>query len=67
MSNLSSPEPTASHPAQSPPNATTEPQPSYVRLAMRNMVRKRATSLRHFVLTTAGLLAVLVGLAYLTR
>jgi hypothetical protein len=47
--------------------ASTEPKPSYVKLAMRNMVRKRGTSLKHFFLTTAGLLAVLVGLAYLTR
>jgi Protein of unknown function (DUF3285) len=46
---------------------STEPQPSYVKLAMRNMVQKRVTSLKHFVLTTVGLLAVLVGLAYLTR
>ncbi|MGE5658774.1 MAG: DUF3285 domain-containing protein [Actinomycetota bacterium] len=45
----------------------TEPQPSYVKLAMRNMVRKRATSLKHFVLTTISLLGILVGLAYLTR
>jgi DNA repair protein RadC len=46
---------------------STEPQPSYVKLAMRNMVRKGGTSLKHFVLTTVGLLAVFVGLAYLTR
>lgn len=45
----------------------TEPQPTYVKLAMRNMVRKRGTSLKHFFLTTAGLLGFLVGLAYLTR
>ena len=44
-----------------------EPRPSYVKLAMRNMVKKRGTSLKHFALTTIGLLAVLVGLAYLTR
>jgi hypothetical protein len=44
-----------------------EPQPSYVKLAMRNMVRKGGTSLKHFALTTVGLLAVFVGLAYLTR
>jgi hypothetical protein len=49
------------------PPVTTEPKPSYVKLAMRNMVRKRGTSLKHFFLTTAGLLTVLVGLAYLTR
>jgi Protein of unknown function (DUF3285) len=50
------------------PTATaTEPQPSYVKLAMRNMVRKRGTSLKHFALTAIGLLSVLIGLAYLTR
>ena len=48
--------------------STTQPQKdSYVKLAMRNMVRKRGTSLFHFALTTVGLLAVLVGLSYLTR
>ncbi len=41
--------------------------PSYVKLAMRNMVRKRGTSLYHFALSTIALLGVLVGLAYLTR
>lgn len=46
---------------------SAEPQPSYVKLAMRNMVRKRKTSLFHFALTTVGLLATLIGLAYLTR
>ncbi len=46
---------------------TPEAKPSYVKLAMRNMVRKGGKSLQHFVLTTVGLLAVLVGLAYLTR
>lgn len=45
----------------------SEPKPSYVKLAMRNMVRKRGLSLQHFFLTTVGLLAVFVGLAYLTR
>ncbi len=45
----------------------SEPQPSYVKLAMRNMVRKGGTSLKHFALTAVGLLSVLVGLAYLTR
>lgn len=45
------------------PQATTTPQPSYVKLAMRNMVRKRGTSLFHFSLTTLALLGVLVSLA----
>jgi Protein of unknown function (DUF3285) len=44
-----------------------ESKPSYVKLAMRNMVRKRGLSLQHFALTTVGLLAFLVGLSYLTR
>ena len=46
---------------------STEPQPSYVKLAMRNMVQKGVTSLKHFALTAVGLLALLVGLAYLTH
>ncbi len=45
----------------------TPPSGSYVKHAMRNMVRKRGTSIKHFVLTTIALLGVLVGLAYLTR
>ncbi|MGL5059421.1 MAG: DUF3285 domain-containing protein, partial [Microcoleus sp.] len=36
-------------------------------LAMRNMVRKRGTSLFHFALTAIGLLGVLIGLAFLDR
>ena len=46
---------------------SAEPQPSFVKLAMRNMVRKKGKSLTHFFLTTVGLFAVLVGLSYLTR
>lgn len=45
----------------------TESQPSYTKLAMRNMVRKRGTSLKHFALTLFGLLGLLIGLSYLTR
>jgi len=47
--------------------AATEPQPSYVKLAMRNMVRKGGTSLKHFALTTVGLLGILILLSYMTR
>jgi hypothetical protein len=55
-------------PPESPEVASSlEPQPSYVKLAMRNMVRKRGTSLLHFLLTTLGLLGFLVGVSYLTR
>lgn len=46
---------------------TNTPQDSYVKLAMRNMVRKRGTSLKHFFLTVTGLLGFLIGLSYLTR
>jgi hypothetical protein len=63
--------------SQTPPSADTkpitseaesqEPPPSYIKLAMRNMVRKGGKSLFHFSLTTVGLLGLLVGLAYLTR
>jgi Protein of unknown function (DUF3285) len=40
---------------------------SYVKLAMRNMVKKRGKSLQHFFLSTVGLLVLFIGLAYLTR
>jgi len=45
----------------------TTPEDNYVKLAMRNMVRKGGQSLWHFFLTTVGLLGVLVGLAFLTK
>lgn len=41
--------------------------PSYVKLAMRNMVKKGGKSLFHFALSAIGLLSLLIGLAYLTR
>ena len=46
-----------------------EPKPtdSYVKLAMRNMVRKGGKSLRHFALTMIGLFTILIGLSYLTK
>lgn len=44
-----------------------EPKPSYVKLAMRNMVRKGGKSLFHFTLTVIALIGLLVGLSYLTR
>lgn len=45
----------------------TEPKPSYVKLAMRNMVRKGGKSLTHFFLTTIALIGFLLGVSYLTR
>ncbi|MBP0019246.1 MAG: DUF3285 domain-containing protein [Cyanobacteria bacterium SBLK] len=56
--------------ADSPTTETptpAEPPPSYVKLAMRNMVRKRGKSLFHFFLSTVGVLALLIGISYLTR
>lgn len=55
--------------APEPPIATApaEPPPSYVKLAMRNMVRKGGKSLFHFGLTVMALVGLLVGLSYLTR
>lgn len=60
-------EPIAVDQAISTENPPSEPPPSYVKLAMRNMVRKGGKSLFHFFLTTAGLIGLFVGLAYLTR
>ncbi|NEO31419.1 MAG: DUF3285 domain-containing protein [Symploca sp. SIO3C6] len=66
-SSTATPESPLSEPTAQQVLTSTEPKPSYVKLAMRNMVRKRGKSLYHFFLTTVGLLAVLIGLAYLTR
>lgn len=59
--------PTESAPAEVTESLVTEPRPSYVKLAMRNMVRKGGKSLFHFGLTVVGLMGLLVTLAYLTR
>lgn len=62
------PSPESAQPDPSPnPRYMAKPGDSYVRLAMRNMVRRGGTSLFHFGLTTLGLLGFLVGLAYLFR
>lgn len=54
-------------PDQATVETSQEPQPSYVKLAMRNMVRKGGKSLFHFTLTVIGLMGLMVGLSYLTR
>jgi hypothetical protein len=41
--------------------------PSFVKLAMRNMVRKGRQSLLHFGLTAAGFLAFITLIAWLGR
>jgi hypothetical protein len=48
------------------PQANRE-NPSFVKLAMRNMVRKGRQSLLHFGLTALGLLGFLVLIATLGR
>jgi hypothetical protein len=53
-----------SHSSETTPEAAP---PSFVKLAMRNMVRRGGKSLFHFSLTTVALLGLLVGLSYLTR
>jgi hypothetical protein len=52
------------------PEPATPPgqeNPSFVKLAMRNMVRKGRQSLLHFGLTAVGLLTFLLFLAWLGR
>ncbi|MCY7332726.1 MAG: DUF3285 domain-containing protein [Pseudanabaena sp. CAN_BIN31] len=41
----------------------TKEKDSFVKLAMRNMVKKGSTSLFHFFLTIVGVFGVLIGLA----
>ncbi|MEM9506004.1 MAG: DUF3285 domain-containing protein [Cyanobacteria bacterium P01_E01_bin.43] len=61
------PTPEAASSAETAPTVAPEPQPSYVKLAMRNMVRKGGKSIFHFTLTVTALLGLLVGLSFLTR
>ncbi|NEQ47373.1 MAG: DUF3285 domain-containing protein [Leptolyngbya sp. SIOISBB] len=61
------PNPEAPPSVPADPTVPTEPKPSYVKLAMRNMVRKGGKSLFHFTLTVMALIGILVGLSYLTR
>lgn len=49
------------------PSSGTAPPPSFIRLAMRNMVRKGSQSLLHFGLTALGLTGFLVLIAWLGR
>jgi Protein of unknown function (DUF3285) len=67
MSQPTTPESAAIESSEQAAQKPAERPPSYVKLAMRNMVRKGGTSLYHFALSTVGLIALLVGLAYLTR
>ncbi len=66
MSQPSPEAPTVDSSAAAQPSPAAAP-PSFVKLAMRNMVKKGSKSLFHFSLTVTALLTLLVGLAYLTR
>lgn len=60
--------PTAETPplqSQGEPRYMAQPSDSYTKLAMKNMVRRRGTSLFHFSLTTIAVLGLLIGLSYL--
>ena len=48
-------------------NQPTTTPPSFVKLAMRNMVRKGRQSLLHFGLTAVGLLGFITLVAWLGR
>jgi hypothetical protein len=50
-----------------PPSETEQELPSFLKLAMRNMVRKGRQSLFHFGLTAVGLIAFLLLIAWLGR
>jgi hypothetical protein len=67
MSEPSSTSETITTATETPETEPNKPEGSYVKFAMRNMVRKRGTSLKHFFLTTFSLLAFFIGMAYLTR
>jgi len=54
-------------PAPSTAAAPGQENPSFVKLAMRNMVRKGRQSLLHFGLTAVGLCGFLVLIAWLGR
>ncbi len=75
MPDPTGPDPTDPDPSRSEPapaaalstaSLTTAP-PSFVKLAMRNMVRKGRQSLVHFALTALALMGFLVLVAWLGR
>ena len=64
------PNPAASTPApatSATASANSGENPSFVKLAMRNMVRKGRQSLLHFGLTAVGLLGFLTLIAWLGK
>ena len=67
MSDPTTPETPAAEASGAPQTPAGPPPPSFIKLAMRNMVRKGRQSLLHFGLTAVGLLAFLLFLAWLGR
>jgi hypothetical protein len=60
-------EPASAPRPQGPPRGSQGENPSFVKLAMRNMVRKGRQSLLHFGLTAAGFLVFITLIAWLGR
>ncbi|MBD1195526.1 DUF3285 domain-containing protein [Vulcanococcus sp. Clear-D1] len=60
-------DPTNETAAPQPAAGATAENPSFTKLAMRNMVRKGKLSLTHFGLTALGFLGFIVLVAYLGR
>ena len=52
---------------QTAPPRSPEPPPSFVKLAMRNMVRKGRQSLLHFGLTAVGFIGFILLVAWFGR
>jgi len=59
-------EPNNAGPSTAAPRSA-EPPPSFVKLAMRNMVRKGRQSLLHFGLTAVGFIGFILLVAWLGR
>ncbi len=56
----------SAEPSEAAPR-TAEPPPSFVKLAMRNMVRKGRQSLLHFGLTAVGFIGFILLVAWFGR
>ncbi|HGY5548637.1 MAG: DUF3285 domain-containing protein [Prochlorococcus sp.] len=55
------------NPSSEEPQSQGTPPASFVKLAMRNMMRKGGQSLWHFGLTTAGFVGFILVIAWLGR
>lgn len=64
---VSSAAPAGTAEPQTAPPRSPEPPPSFVKLAMRNMVRKGRQSLLHFGLTAVGFIGFILLVAWFGR